>query len=64
MKDIKKPMIKYYDYKEVSTSIDERMRLHILSLNENVVYILEDSVSYGINAQLSTLMLNKIKGIN
>jgi len=56
-----KSNITYLTYKDVSTSIDERGRLHITNLKEGTVTIYSDTVALGINAQVSSLILKDFK---
>lgn len=56
-----KSNISYLTYEDVSTSIDERGRLHITNLRNGTVTIYSDSVALGINAQVSSLILKDFK---
>jgi len=53
--------IEHLTYKDVSTSIDERGRLHVVNFKDGTVTIFCDSVAMGINAQVSNIILKDFK---
>jgi len=53
--------VKYLTYNEISTSVDERGRLHILDISNGNTIIFSDTVSFGIHAQVSNIIINNFK---
>lgn len=51
-----KMQFKYLTYKDISTCIDERNRLVLINYNDNTITILSDTVTLGINAQISNFI--------
>ena len=53
---VKKSNIEYLTYEDISTSVDEHNRLHLLLYKEGKTLILSDTVALGIHAQISNIV--------
>lgn len=51
-----KSNIEYLTYEDLSTSVDEHNRLHLLLYKEGKTLILSDTVALGIHAQISNIV--------
>jgi len=55
--ELKRKQIEFYSYEDVSTSIDEHNRLHILFYNQGGrTVILNDTLTLGIYSQISNVV--------